>query len=266
MGYQQRYLRSDQIVALSQAVDKPLSEQMLWRRLRLLRKHGYLGKLPKRHQAKAVYCLADRGAELMGVDQAVPVKQLSYLADSGEASEYFLAHTLAIADFRCALTLALLEQQKDAKLEWTAEAELRRQKVQVQVPGCTKPLPLRPDGFARFQNPAGTRLQCFVEIDMGTEQLAVFARKVQAYLRYEQSDVQFKQVQHQRPFVVLTVTTSEARLLNLIETTESAGGGTRFRFTVFEHLTPEHVLGDIWKEAGSMPSRFLERRFGLVVS
>ena len=86
----------------------------------------------------------------------------------------------------------------------------------------------------------------FVEIDRGRETIAAvtagrrdWRAKVEGYLRYLRevypTETFFRGLQEP---TILTVTTTQARLLNLLEATRSAGGDDRFWFTTLDALDP----------------------------
>jgi hypothetical protein len=103
-----------------------------------------------------------------------------------------------------------------------------------------------PDAYLGLQNPrSGKQFPSFVEIDQGTETVAArsatrrdWRRKVEGYLPYFDRGFAQEFGIEAKP-IVLTVTTSEARLGSLLETTRQAGGGGRFWFTAHELLYPK---------------------------
>jgi hypothetical protein len=90
----------------------------------------------------------------------------------------------------------------------------------VQWQGFTKSLspsvPLIPDGYFELRSAAGVRAS-FLEVDLGTEALPVFQRKVQLYLQFAASG-EFSQLFHQPQFRVLVVASSQRRLASLRQT------------------------------------------------
>jgi len=76
----------------------------------------------------------------------------------------------------------------------------------------------------------------------------VWARKVKTYLAYRLSG-KFATRYGADQFRVLTVTTSEARLKNLVQATEAAGGRMMFYFSTFDRLGEGNVLTDeVWNQ------------------
>lgn len=252
--YEHRFLRTDQLWDLMVDFE---SEQMLWKRLRLMRKHSYVVKLAQREQGRTVYCLEKQGAKLIAAEQNLPLKQVACGAKSGKR---FLAHKLAIADFRVALTLALRKLEQTHTLEWVSELQLRRQAMQVRVPHVGEQLPLNPDGLAIFEDPAGSLTQAYLEIDLATETHGEFVKKVEAYLGYTTTENKFPQHRLEVPFCVLVVTTSNERMANLIAVTRDVGGRERFYFTTLGNITAEAILTEVWKQADPEASSHRENR------
>ncbi|MFQ5812026.1 MAG: replication-relaxation family protein [Anaerolineae bacterium] len=249
--YEHRFLRTDQLLALSYAFAEPYTEQTLWRRLRKLSEHSYVEKLAQRQQGRTVYCLGKQGAKHVAASRGLPLKQIAYSSNSGIR---FLAHKLGIADVRTALTVACLRSHNrqcdqprlDQRIEWVSELELSNQAVQVQTPHGES-LPLNPDGFVIFPDPRGNPSQCFVEVDLGTEPLGVFKDKVVAYQHYRSG---FPQCRSALSSTVLTVAHSAERMESLLVATEDVGGDEQFAFTTCDELTPETFFDGIWRVAG----------------
>jgi hypothetical protein len=76
-------------------------------------------------------------------------------------------------------------------------------------------------------------------------------RKVRAYLAYYQSG-KYQERYKAQGLRVLTVTTSEKRLSNLMAATEKVDGRSRFWFAVIEEVRKSDPFTDpIWRKAGS---------------
>jgi hypothetical protein len=90
----------------------------------------------------------------------------------------------------------------------------------VRWQGFTKNLapsvPLIPDGYFEIRSAAGVR-PCFLEVDLGTEALPVFHRKVQLYLQLAASGEFSNLFQHSQ-FRVLVVANSARRVTSLRHT------------------------------------------------
>ena len=116
-------------------------------------------------------------------------------------------------------------------------------------PGRRRSVALVPDAYACL-NTGPRRTRFFLEADRASETNGRWAQKVLAYLAYVRSG-SYARRYHSDCLRVLTVTTSEKRLLNLLRTTHKAGGGPMFWFAHLGLLAPETVLkAPIW----SVPS------------
>jgi hypothetical protein len=77
----------------------------------------------------------------------------------------------------------------------------------------TSTIPLIPDGYFELRSTAGVR-PCFLELDLGTEAVPIFQKKVQLYIQLATSG-EFAELFHQPQFRVLVIANSERRLSNL---------------------------------------------------
>src|SRR5262249_35660180 len=119
---------------------------------------------------------------------------------------------------------------------------------------------LYPDHFFVLQVANGT-LPRFVEIDRSTEQvqttkakndeLRSWASKVDKYLAYYYQGFYEKRY-HTKSVGILTCTTSEKRLENLMQVTQQRGGRTEFWFTTYPRRaepTTDFLTSPIWNRA-----------------
>jgi hypothetical protein len=119
---------------------------------------------------------------------------------------------------------------------------------------------LIPDGYYCFSRPVtvngrtGTIIdRITIEVDMGTQTLKqrqqtikhpqrTWEHKVKAYLAYFQPTGVYEQLYGSTAGRVLTVTTSEERLHNMLQVTQSVGGNERFWFCTFADFIPDAAL------------------------
>jgi hypothetical protein len=104
-------------------------------------------------------------------------------------------------------------------------------------------LPLIPDGYFEINSSQGIR-SSFVEIDLGTEALPVFAKKASLYLQLATSG-DFPKLFSRAQFRVLVVTTSASRLNNLRAVVAKLTDKI-FWFTTLENLTAENLWSTAW--------------------
>jgi hypothetical protein len=233
---------------------KLLSEQGLMRRIELPVMRG-------KAQKPFIYCLDEKGANLLIAELGVDPSEIDWKPKSAEANYPFLAHLLATNDLRIHLAQAC-ERQQVSLSRWVNEKELKSEGMKDYVTLVS------PDGQKRQQAAvvpdACFALQVdsklghfFVEVDMGTVTIQPtvwekrgWNRKVRAFLAYYASG-KFQQRYGNKAFRVLCITTSQQRLENLKATTEKAKGGQMFWFSTFEKLTPETFLSQpVWIRAG----------------
>lgn len=236
------------------------------RRLKLLSEHGLMRRielpvLRGEAQKPFIYCLAEKGAELLVAELGIESKEIDWKPKSAEASYPFLAHLLATNDLRIHLAHACERQQ--AKLSrWINEKELKSEGMKDYVTLVS------PDGQKRqqaavvpdayFALKVGEKIgHFFVEVDLGTVTIQPtvwekrgWNRKVRAFLAYYASG-KFQQRYASQAFRVLCITTSQQRLAHLKAATERAKGGRMFWFSTFEKLTAETFLSHpVWVRAG----------------
>jgi len=104
-------------------------------------------------------------------------------------------------------------------------------------------LPLIPDGYFEINSSQGIR-SSFVEIDLGTEAIPVFAKKASLYLQLATSG-DFPKLFSRAQFRVLVVTTSASRLNNLRAVVAKLTDKI-FWFTTRESLATERFWSAAW--------------------
>ncbi len=273
-----RYLNARQIIQwISAALG--CSEKTIRRRLQLLFFHGYL----ERPEAQAthlshffhgenaclVYGLGREGGKLIArLDEAPDLEGINWKLNSQRVTAPFLQHTLEIADAVIAFDLAARSRsihvidQPDmiargmlpaATLERSDPFRLRARRVSIK--GMPKPLDLSvvPDRLISLAFPNGTRSSLSVELDRGempvrrrTFDQTSYAKKMLTYYAAWQQDAPEK-TWGMKSIRVATVTTSDARLENMIEAQDEItdGGSNLFLFTTLERLKAD-ALGAIW--------------------
>lgn len=219
-------------------------------RLSHLYQHGFLNRhfLPVyAGWSPTLYTLDKRGVALLKAACAINRVNLW----DAEKGHEFLSHTLAINDFRVAVTVAC-RQAGYTLAQWIGEASLKADydRVEITAPnGKKQSVSLIPDSYFTIETPKG-RASFFLEMDMGTMTLGRFQNKIRAYLAYLESKA-YQQRYQTRSLRVLTVTTSAARSANLKAATEQIHRERLFWFTHQERVTAEQVLHvPIWQLVG----------------
>jgi hypothetical protein len=219
-----------------------------------------------------VYFLDHKGAAFLAERADVEPKAIDWDKRQNDPSWLFLNHLLATNDVRIALEQAI-EAHGWQLLQWRDDRTLQRQKrqyVEIEYTGKdqkthTEKLAVLPDGYfflatnqvnQRTGKPA--QYHRFLEMDMGTvpgtrtgEGRRDWTRKVKGYIKYYNSGL-YRETYHATGLRVLTVTTSQRRLENLLAATETAGGRELFLFTTLEHVRASDPLTmPIWRQPGS---------------
>jgi hypothetical protein len=279
--HRHRLLRSTHLVTLTGS-----GRQGILRRLQLLFHHGYLDRPPMqldwyaRGSEPLVYALGSRGAKLLGLTERQGFRSLGRGPKNRNLSRVFLHHTLAVAEVVVAFESAGQENRRVSFIppsEILANAprgtqRLRlpfRWQVETRSSRRTERVGIEPDRVfgLRLENP-GERARYaffFLEADRGTMPVTrkglaqtSFFRKLLAY------EATWRQRLHTRHlgipnFRVLTVTTTKARVRNLLRACQSLGGGSGlFLFTDRESLRRGEVLTHEWVNGRGEVLRLLE--------
>lgn len=195
--------------------------------------------------APDVYGLDRRGADWVASESGVDRAQIKWSRTGNHVKLLFLEHTLRVNDARIAFTLAARGHPDHKLVIWREGLGIADRAPDPQ--DATKWLPVRPDGYFCYRVEE-RRAHFFLEIDLGTESNHCFRQKVRAYIAYRQSG-RYRERYGAYAFRVLTVTTSERRMANLLRTTEAEGGGSMFWFTTFGQLREVAALEPCWSLA-----------------
>ncbi|MHB8626382.1 MAG: replication-relaxation family protein [Aggregatilineales bacterium] len=256
---QYRVMRQDQIQTLFFGVN-PGARVRAQRRLVKLFDFKYLARffLPTRGGlmcSPTLYGLDKRGAELLRAEFGYD--GLHWYSNMKELKDDFLEHTLAIADFRVAVTAACQKAGYDL-LAWKGESELKADYDRVNVrtaKGYSRSVSIIPDGYFVIDTPLG-KSHFFLELDRGTMTTARFRGKVEAYVAYFQQGYQRRY--GTKSLRVLTVTVGEQRLANLKRVTEQVSGTNWFWFGLLSQLGVDQVLSaPVWQVAGREDNQLL---------
>ena len=258
--YRYRVLRRDQ----AQQLFFP-SKNTANQRLKLLHQHGFLARrrLPVEYgqgSGQALYLLGGRGAGLVAAQLGVDVTAIGWRRTHNHVSSPFLEHTLMVNDVRLAVEAAASQQGYQIET-WLREEELKVAPDRVWVETQARQrrrIAIVADAYFRLSM-AGHRACFFLEADRATETQGRWAQKIRAYLAYIHSGAYLRRY-GSRSLRILTVTTGEKRLANLLRTTAQVCQPREqgsFWFTTLDHIAPEAVLdAPIWRipeQDGSIP-------------
>jgi len=204
----------------------------------------------------------DRGAvpwllSVLGIER----DEFDWKPSERNVSGIGLNHLVKSNDVRVALTVGADPLGLRVK-QWIDERNLRRNHAKEKVTitdakDNEKLVSVIPDGyFALWNKKLKKTAHHFLEIDLSTEtgltknlDYRDWTKKIKAYLKYLHSDY-FKTRYKAPPARMLTVTTGERRLKNLLAKTEAVGGKKLFWFTTFDKITPETIYTkSVWQVA-----------------
>jgi hypothetical protein len=190
---------------------------------------------------KALYALSEKGARLVGVPMRGPRRPQGAML----VADPFVVHQLAINSIYCAIRFGAGVPQDVSFVHWmafhtTISPELR----------------LIPDGYVELLTPAGVAA-CFLEVDLGTESLAIWKEKTRQYVQLALSGAFQRTFGHDR-FRVLVIAPSERRLES-IRKTIAAVTEKIFRFATIENAR-DRFFGPVWqKPLGNQPESLFEQ-------
>jgi hypothetical protein len=178
---------------------------------------------------KALYTLSPKGATL----SESRYHGLRRGRDEVLVADYFVNHQLKVNEIYCNLKFQPKPTPETKFVRWVSFSE-------PIYTGST----LIPDGYLEIAAP-GVSLAAFLEVDLGHETRATWAKKVREYLRHFDSET-FRQQFGQDRFRVLAITNSERRLASLRLTT-AGEVDTVFWFTTFDAIARDGFWSAIWK-------------------
>lgn len=177
---------------------------------------------------KALYAISRKGAQLVGVPFHGPRHRQNALL----AADFSILHQLAINDVYCNLRFRPIPVPGVQFLNWMAFTE-----------PLSDDLRLIPDGYVEFTTHRGVDAS-FLEVDLGTEELAVWKEKARRYVKLAVSG-EFAGEFKQSRFRVLVLADSARRLANIraavAEVTEKI-----FWFAVLDEARDERFFAPVW--------------------
>lgn len=170
----------------------------------------------------------------------------SELQRAGESvTPWVAAHHFAICDVR--LSLEIAAEQRNVRVDWTAERELRREPLRIPDPTAkSATIVLVPDGAFSLVTMSGAEQWCWFELDQGTVPPKRLRAKLRGYLEHARSE----------PAPVLFVVPDLTRQAAIIrwaqeEAQKLGADPTIFWLTTTDRIRPETILAaPIWEVAG----------------
>jgi hypothetical protein len=245
------------------------SERGVRNRLRLLTNNGYLVRDTAALTEPFAYGLCNRGARLLA-ERGEPVNVHLDWIDKNRRTDYFLAHTLEVADVmlqfetavRDRVTLidhhTLLPNMPEATQDKSDPFQLR---VAIPHRDTSLTVPVIPDRLFALRYDNGTIHNFALELDRGTMDIwanrlvgkSSLRRKLLAY-HYAREQRLFTQQWGFKSFRVLTVTTTEERVASMLKAQRRVAANCPPGF--FLYSTPRRLadygsLGPAWINCNS---------------
>lgn len=237
------------------------------RRLQRLFHHGLLARVEQPSlisdgSKPFLYLLDKIGARLLSKQRGVGEDELDWQPWSNAVGAPYLDHLLSTNDIRIAVALASAREGWTIPV-WYDDKSLRSYQMKDYVTirddrEGDRRAAVVPDGYFKLQTSDDT-YNFFLEIDKRTvtaessvSSRRDWSRKIKVYLAYYRSGG-YERRYGTTDMRLLTVTTGDKRLSNLMEITGRIAGNqeSRFWFTTFERVTSSSVLTEsIWNIAG----------------
>lgn len=190
---------------------------------------------------KALYALSEKGSLVADAPARGPRRPQGAML----VADAFVDHQLAVNAIYCAVKFGKISAPGVSFHRWLAFHET-----------IALELRLIPDGFVEFHSQAGLAAS-FLEVDLGTESLAIWREKARQYLQFALSGT-FHRTFGQDRFRVLVIANTERRLES-IRKTVAAVTEKIFRFTTLESARKE-FFGPIWtKPHSNQPESLFEQ-------
>jgi hypothetical protein len=209
------------------------------RRLRHLYDHRLVERIIRpvsSGKAEIIYVLGDEGRKWLILQRGYPTEERQ---ERGRRKYPIasLEHRLAINKFRFVIEEAVRIVPGYAITQWhnTPQLIIKQERR------------LFPDAFIHLHTLKGQTF-LFLEMDLGTETVNVFHKKLQAYHTYRERNG-FESDYGVTNFRVLTVTTTKARSESFVETATGLRWKSLFWFTWEEMVCPATVFEQIWVRA-----------------
>lgn len=229
-------------------------------RLKRLYHNGYVERRSQgtiyQDNKPLVYMLTEKGAQILCEQYGVRREEIYWNPKYNTISNYHLQHVVQTSETRINFMRAC--ERLNYELVWLDEMAIRHHNLYdtftYHTPsGWTKKTILIPDGFFTIETTQGL-LSCFLEIDRGTETLSTVAEKFAKYVSYLKTEeylvryAAFDEDNYEIHPYVLTITTSQQRLVNLQEVASDVGADDIYLFSTFAETTHDRILQDaVWR-------------------
>lgn len=229
------------------------SQKNLTNRLRNLFQHAYLNRITlpiSSSRDGMIYAMTEKGATLLAEADGIDRSEIKWARHLNVVQPTHIQHLLAINDvlipYRATLEAAKSRGEiKDFRL-YRGDPKKHRITVQVRdADGHRSNVSVIPDAILVIQPAKGEAGAFFIEVDRATMTTGRWQEKVVVYREYSQGTQLAKDWRSQWA-ILLTVTTSEKRLVSIAEKTVALGGRRGFWFTTSGEITPDTALASYW--------------------
>lgn len=194
-----------------------------------------LPSLTGQGSGKAFLTIGPRAYPLLAERLELSRAELNHVKQS--PAPLFVAHHVAIVDFRLSLETACEGVAVVSLQDWTSERELKRAPFRVKDPMGTVSIVLVPDGAFTLELADGSAQSFYLEMDMGTLAPKRFRAKLRGYLMLAK----------QQPTPILFVVPDQRRQAQIAswaidEAQRLSADPTIFWLTTRESITEQTVL------------------------
>jgi hypothetical protein len=258
-----RYLNVDQYSNLF----PESSMRGLENRLRLLYHHRYLDRiiLIDTLVRKLIYAMTEKGARLLAETDNIPREKIPWRRHLNQVSMTHIQHLLSVNDAVVSLETALAKalHKRDIELFKVLHGDPEIHKLTVTLVdqnGSRYHSSVIPDAVVGIRFRGGEFGLFFIEIDRATMTTRRWQEKVVVYHEFARSP-ELRQRFKTEWFIVLTVTTSDKRIMSLAERTVELGGRRAFWYTTKDKIEPDSILKRIWVRANDLFQARNERTY-----
>ena len=222
-------------------------------RLRYLYHHAYLERVlipVVGSNDPFIYAMTEKGATLLADADGVDRSEVKWNRYLNVVQPTHIQHLLSINDVLISLRLSLEAAKLKGEMSdyRIIRGDPKKHRLTVQVrdlDGHRRDVSVIPDAILVLQPPKGEHGVFFIEVDRATMTTGRWQEKVEVYREYSQS-AQLEQKWRAQWAILLTVTTSEKRLVSIAEKTVALGGRRGFWFTTSGEIAPDTALAAYW--------------------
>jgi hypothetical protein len=249
-----RYLTVDQIAWLF----PDSSSRGLENRLRYLFHNKYLNRviLHESVSHKLIYTMTEKAARLIAERDSISRQDVPWQRHLNQVSMSHIQHLLSVNDVVISFQSALVEKLKQRAISQykviPGDPDLHKISATfLNQDGARYKSSVIPDAVVGILFPNRELGLFFVEVDRATMTINRWESKVAVYHEYSRNP-ELRERFHTGWFIVLTITTSDKRILSLSERTVLLGGKRAFWYTTADKIEPGSVLSRIWVRASDL--------------